>query len=94
MRSLAWDSTEDILYVSGVFDSLNDDPISPGIAYWSNEGGLRSFPGGGVWIDKVSSIPGSVSSIILENTSRSIFVAGNFRFVDNIECLSIAVWIR
>jgi hypothetical protein len=45
---LAWDSGHRVLYIGGEFDKLDDNPLTSGLAMWTEEDGVLPFPGGGV----------------------------------------------
>lgn len=70
MNSLAFDSERNILYIGGVFHSIDGTPISPGLAMWSNKLGLVAFPGGGVTNMDNAPYGCSVKSIAFEKKSK------------------------
>ena len=105
VNALAWDSANSILYIGGIFNTIDGIPASPGIAMWSEKTGLLPFPGGGVTLSSDfksndtgrsnssgNFIDGKVSALAFEPSSQSLFVAGTFHFVDGKECSTIAVW--
>jgi hypothetical protein len=75
---------------------------------WTEKTGLASFPGGGLSLvnDSVNSssssfnrnlsrsslIDGSVHAFEFEPKSQSLFVAGAFRYVNGMNCSTVAVW--
>ena len=48
MNALAWDTDSSVLYIGGKFHFVDDRRISSGLASWSPQYGLESFPGTGV----------------------------------------------
>ena len=87
--SLAWDEKNGLLYIGGLFNTLNDKPISPGLALWSEKLGLRSFPTKGLY--QIGG-DGEAMRIAFEPITRSLFVAGLFDEIGGVSCQSIAMW--
>jgi hypothetical protein len=75
VNTLAWDATgSGTLYLGGLFDLLEDTPISSGLAIWTPEMGLISFPGGGLTKGALT-VPGMASSIAYEpRTQVKIYI--------------------
>lgn len=83
---------------------IDDEPIPPGIAMWSEKTGLMAFPGGGVTLStdspfnvtgnlsSRSSVDGKVMALQFESRSQSLFVSGSFHYVNNTPCTTVAVW--
>ncbi|CAM9802571.1 unnamed protein product, partial [Scytosiphon promiscuus] len=99
VMSLAWNDQDGILYIGGKFNLVDSEYIQPGLAIWSNQTGIAAFPGGGVsfdtpwWGDSSWVYDGVVTSLIYDDASRSLYVAGAFDRVNGeAPCQSIAVW--
>ncbi len=92
VQALAWDAHNAILFIGGSFDMLGDDEISSGLAIWTENLGIVSFPRGGVTIDEYNN--GAINSLAFEPISESLFAAGYFLKIGNYECMNIAVWSR
>lgn len=68
--SLAWDASSGVLYIGGIFDSLNSSPITPSICQWTAEGGIKPFGGGGLTNRPNNSVYTQVVSIAFEEISQ------------------------
>ena len=68
--SLAWDSSSGTLYIGGIFDSLNNVPVTASICQWTEEEGIRPFPGGGLTNRPNNSVYTQVVSVAFEKTSE------------------------
>jgi hypothetical protein len=44
VHALAWDDVAGILYVGGVFDSLNNSPFTTGLAQWRRNSSISGAP--------------------------------------------------
>ncbi len=69
VNTLAWDSLDATLYLGGTFDMLEDTPITSGLAMWTAETGLTSFPGGGL-THATPGPAGAASTIAFEPVSQ------------------------
>jgi hypothetical protein len=84
---LAWDDVAGILYVGGVFDSLNNAPFSTGLAQWRRNSSISGTPNidssngayGGFGADAGASglevFPGGGASVLPGSTEHSEVVA-------------------
>lgn len=68
--SLAWDDKSEILYIGGIFDSLNGAPLSTSICQWSVSGGIQPFAGGGMTNKPNNSVYTQVTSLAFEKYSE------------------------
>lgn len=91
--SLAWDNIEDILYIGGTFDYLDNTPITSGLCQWTIAGGIEKFPGGSV-TNSPSAVYSQVVSLQFSANSESLYIAGSFLVAGNINCQNIVVWRR
>eukprot|EP01035_Chromulina_nebulosa_P017610 gene17610-23184_t len=92
VNALAWDSSNDILYIGGNFDALDNKAISNGLAIWSNDFNLTSFSTSGAYLDSSESSGGTILAMQYEIISQSLFVSGNFGRIGGIDCKNVAVW--
>lgn len=90
IETLAWDNKNEILYIGGRFNTIDDYLISSGLAIWSKQTGVITFPTGGLSLD--SNIPGTAKIISHEPVSNSLFISGSFQKVNNFKCHNIAVY--
>jgi hypothetical protein len=90
IETLAWDGKNEILYIGGRFNTIDDYLISSGLAMWSRKTGLITFPTDGLTFD--SNIPGTAKVISHEPISNSLFISGEFQKINNNECHNIAVY--
>ncbi|KAG5189684.1 hypothetical protein JKP88DRAFT_262058 [Tribonema minus] len=81
--SLAWNDQAKILYIGGKFNMVDSAYIAPGLAFnlictllYSND----------------TVYDGVATSLVYDEESRSLFVAGTFQLVNGRPCSSIAVW--
>ena len=95
VNALAWDSNNKILYIGGIFDTIDDTTISSGVAYWSASTGLMPLVADSTgFTQSLLGKPGIVSDLAFEPYSQSLFVAGAFTEINGNNCVSIAVWHR
>lgn len=70
--SLAWDAGSSVLYIGGIFDSLNDNPITPSLCQWTADGGIKAFEGGGLSNKPNNSVYTQAVSIAFEEKSEVV----------------------
>ncbi|CAM9997280.1 unnamed protein product, partial [Phaeothamnion confervicola] len=98
VMSLAWNERDKRLYIGGKFNMVDSFYIEPGLAVWDAAGGIRGFPGGGLAYDTPPEdesgtvYDGVATSLIYDDETRSLYVAGTFERVGGMRCDSIAVW--
>lgn len=108
VTSLAWDANNAILYIGGIFSFIDDEPISTGLAMWTLDRGLETFPGTGLSFPDPApekSAPGSgnfstsnkneyYSEVLIafEPFTESLFVSGSFIKVNGDPCPLVAAW--
>jgi hypothetical protein len=92
--SLAWDAAAHTLFIGGIFDSLDTTSLTPSLCQWTEEGGIQSFPGGGLSNSPINGVYTQVTALAFESTSQSLFVAGSFYSVSGTSCQNLAVWSR
>ena len=81
--SLCWDDANAVLYIGGIFDTLNGHSIPPSLAIWSQKVGLRAFPTQGIY---QAGGAGEATETAFEKVSGSLFVAGSFDEIGGISC--------
>ena len=69
VNALAWDGVSETLYLGGIFNLLEDSPVSSGLAMWQADTGIVSFPGGGVTRTGLG-VDGIVSALAFEPISK------------------------
>ncbi len=100
VMSLAFNVQSHTLYIAGKFNLIGDDYIQAGLAIWTEQGGLKPFPGGGLSYalsdeDNPDVVLDAVAtSLFFDEYSGGLYVAGTFGKVNNILCDSIAVWFE
>ncbi len=66
---MAWDERDSVLFIGGLFHSIDNDSISAGLAMWSRETGLVGLPTRGVTNGQDAVDGCSVQAIAYEATS-------------------------
>eukprot|EP00602_Paraphysomonas_sp_CaronLab_P007860 CAMPEP_0185032518 /NCGR_PEP_ID=MMETSP1103-20130426/20669_1 /TAXON_ID=36769 /ORGANISM="Paraphysomonas bandaiensis, Strain Caron Lab Isolate" /LENGTH=964 /DNA_ID=CAMNT_0027568451 /DNA_START=200 /DNA_END=3094 /DNA_ORIENTATION=+ len=95
VSTLEWDSEHKTLFIGGRFDMLKKKSIPGGLCMWTEDKGLMPFPGSSTGLSLSAGLPnGEATRLAYEPTSQSLFVAGSFSFIDDTECVNIAVWHR
>lgn len=68
VNALAWDSHNSILYIGGQFSSIAGEPISQGLAMWTETSGIVEFGGG--LSNAHPGVEASVTALALEPKSE------------------------
>src|SRR3546814_14481914 len=82
-----WGEAQQVLYIAGMFDTLDRQWIPAGLAMWDAEHGLQPFAGGGLSMN-LPDQDGIAISIAWEPQSESLFVSGYFTNVNREPCRS------
>jgi hypothetical protein len=70
---LAWDSNSSILYIGGIFDAIDNQPLSASLCQWTAAGGIQSFSGGGLSNSPIGSVYSQASDIAFEHITQVCF---------------------